>query len=141
MSNKKRKETIPKTLKNKVWDTYVGRRYGIGPCYCCSKNIDSKDFECGHVQAESKGGKLLLTNLRPICGPCNRSMGNENMYKFMQRTGFYRWYWYHYFPSTLNLLYFIAIILLMFDFYFYQLTYTRQIGLEMKIASQKAICH
>lgn len=83
-----KKQSIPKTLKNKVWDTYIGRSYGIGKCYCCRKDIDSKNFECGHVKAESKGGKLCLSNLRPICGPCNRSMGNEHMHKFMRRCGF-----------------------------------------------------
>jgi hypothetical protein len=84
----RKKATIPKTLKNKVWDHYIGKKYGIGPCYCCKRDLDSKDFECGHVQAEARGGKTNLRNLRPICGTCNRSMGTENMHKFMNRVGF-----------------------------------------------------
>jgi hypothetical protein len=83
-----RKQNIPKTLKNKVWDTYIGQQVGTGNCYCCGGCLDSKNFECGHVQAEAKGGKLSIRNLRPICLPCNRSMGTQNMHKFMKKCGF-----------------------------------------------------
>ena len=37
------RKTIPKALKNKVWDTYIGIEKGIGKCFCCQKEIDSKN--------------------------------------------------------------------------------------------------
>jgi len=118
-----RKQTIPKTLKNTVWNKYIGQKYGIGDCYCCKNPIDSKNFECGHVKAESKGGKMTLQNLRPICGPCNRSMGNQHMFTFMRRCGFRInaniLFEFIYFAFCKLLSYFIAIItiLLCFDIY------------------------
>lgn len=81
----KKRKTIPKTLKNKVWDSYIGKNKGIGECFCCSKTIDSKDFECGHVQSVNTGGETILSNLRPICGVCNKSMGTENLNIFKNK--------------------------------------------------------
>ena len=79
------RKSIPKTLKNDVWDKYIGKQKGMGSCYCCSKKIDSKNFECGHIIAVAKGGKTILQNLRPICGCCNKSMGTENLKVFKKR--------------------------------------------------------
>lgn len=76
------RKSIPKSLKNKVWDKYIGKKKGEGQCYCCAKTIDSKDFECGHVLAVCKGGTNTLENLRPICGCCNKSMGSQNLESF-----------------------------------------------------------
>lgn len=78
------RKAIPKTLKNKVWDNYIGRQKGEGECYCCGKMIDSKDFECGHIIAVAKGGSTTLDNLRPICSCCNKSMGTKNMNSFKE---------------------------------------------------------
>jgi hypothetical protein len=36
--------------------TYIGREKGVGNCFCCNSEIDSKHFECGHVIPISKGG-------------------------------------------------------------------------------------
>lgn len=135
----RKKQTIPKTLKNKVWDTWIGRQYGLGGCFCCSKTIDSKDFECGHVQAEAKGGKLSINNLRPICGVCNRSMGTENMNKFMKRTGFYNYFYW--LPSFWNMILILLFVMVCLDFYYYQFMFVRQFGYSFKIATQKAICN
>jgi hypothetical protein len=77
-----KKKTIPKTLKNQIWDKYIGRDMGIGECYCCQKDIDSKHFEAGHVISESKGGDICIKNLRPVCDLCNKSMGVMNMNEF-----------------------------------------------------------
>lgn len=76
---------IPKVLKNMVWDKYIGKSKGIGACYCCSCDIDSKNFECGHVIAFKNKGPTNLTNLRPICSVCNKSMGTENLIKFKKK--------------------------------------------------------
>jgi hypothetical protein len=78
----KKKKKIPKTIKNLVWDTYIGEDLGSGPCYVCSKKINAKDFECGHIIAESKGGDITVDNLRPVCRTCNGSVGSMNMDEF-----------------------------------------------------------
>ena len=82
---KTKKTSIPKTLKNKVWDKYIGKEKGIGNCYCCDKNIDSKHFEAGHVVAEANNGETILNNLRPICSCCNKSVGVKNLDEFKKK--------------------------------------------------------
>jgi hypothetical protein len=82
---KSKKATIPKVLKNAVWDKYIGKEHGIGNCNCCQANIDAKHFECGHVISESKGGELCIENLRPVCGLCNKSMGTMDMNEFVSK--------------------------------------------------------
>lgn len=79
---KNKKKSIPKTIKNNIWNTYIGREKGIGECYCCFSEIDSKHFECGHVISESEGGEISVENLRPVCSLCNKSMGSTDMNLF-----------------------------------------------------------
>lgn len=40
------------------------------------------NFNCGHIQAEYKGGDQSIDNLKPICQSCNSSMGTQNMDDF-----------------------------------------------------------
>ena len=83
-----KKKTINVPLKNNVWDKWVGSDITTTQCLCCSiHTINIRNFHCGHVIAESKGGKTILENLRPICGSCNSSMGTENMCDFIDRLG------------------------------------------------------
>ena len=70
---------IHKFIKSKVWDTYIGKINGVGLCYVCSCEIDSKHFEVGHVLARCKGGSSEVVNLRPVCSLCNKSIGSQNM--------------------------------------------------------------
>ena len=86
------RKNIPKTLKNKVWDKYIGAEKGQGKCYCCKGFLDSKNFECGHVTPVKKGGQNILSNLRPVCSCCNKSMGTKNLEVFKET----------YFPSPLS---------------------------------------
>ena len=81
---KKKRSAIPKALKNEVWDNSIGREKGVGHCYCCSKEIDSKHFECGHIVAVSNGGTNAIQNLKPVCSLCNKSMGSKNLEEFKQ---------------------------------------------------------
>lgn len=84
-----KKAPIPKTLRTKVWNTYISEKIGSTRCYCCSMNkISQLHFECGHVTAESLGGPTNVENLRPICGQCNKSMGIKNMDEFMKECGY-----------------------------------------------------
>ena len=75
-------KNIPKTIKSLVWDKYVGKEKGVGSCYVCKKEVDSKHFELGHIQAKAKGGTDEVDNLRPVCSLCNKSIGTKNMDEF-----------------------------------------------------------
>lgn len=79
---KYKRKSIPKTVKDKVWNTYVGKTRGVGQCYCCGSSIDSRNFDCGHIVAAARGGKNVPDNLRPVCSTCNKSMGTQNMDEF-----------------------------------------------------------
>jgi len=76
------KNSLPKTIRSLVWDKYIGKEKGIGICYVCSNEINSKHFECGHVVARKCGGTDTADNLRPICSMCNKSVGAHNMDDF-----------------------------------------------------------
>jgi len=78
-----RRKKIPKQIKTLIWNEYIGAEFPQGRCYCCQKEkIDQRNFHCGHVIAESKGGDLNIKNLRPICAACNASMGTQSMNEF-----------------------------------------------------------
>lgn len=83
-AGKYKRKSIPKAVKDKVWDEYVGVKNGTGPCYCCKGIIDSKNFDCGHIIAAAEGGENIVENLRPLCSTCNKSMGKQNMEEFIR---------------------------------------------------------
>jgi hypothetical protein len=88
-SQRYRKVNIPAAVRRTVWNTYIGEDIGRTECYVgCKNKITQLTFECGHIEAESKGGLTIVENLRPICSPCNRSMGTRNMHEFMKTFGF-----------------------------------------------------
>jgi 5-methylcytosine-specific restriction endonuclease McrA len=76
--NKVKKEQIPKRIREFVWNTYNGENYS-SKCYVawCSNNINVFNYQVGHDIPESKGGSMEISNLKPICGNCNLSMGNK----------------------------------------------------------------
>lgn len=83
-ADKKKKKTIPSTIKKLVWNTNVGESIGKTKCTCCkSTDITQMSFNCGHITAEANGGKTMVSNLKPICQNCNSSMGTKNMNEFM----------------------------------------------------------
>lgn len=77
-----KKKSIPKVLKDLVWDKNIGKEKGIGECYVCNQEIDSKRFHCGHIISEKNGGETQLDNLKPICATCNLSIGTQHMDEF-----------------------------------------------------------
>jgi hypothetical protein len=80
ISVKKKKVKISHILKKQVWDTYIGISIGELKCPMCKVDvINQMNFECGHVIPESKGGKTELSNLRPLCNKCNKSVGTTEM--------------------------------------------------------------
>lgn len=83
---KKRKQTIPKSLKILIWNKYIGDEIGKHKCLCCNNVfIYQSNFEAGHIIAEVNGGKTNETNLKPICSVCNKSMGTINMIDFQTK--------------------------------------------------------
>uniref|UniRef100_A0A6C0JM85 HNH endonuclease 5 domain-containing protein n=1 Tax=viral metagenome TaxID=1070528 RepID=A0A6C0JM85_9ZZZZ len=84
----KKKKSIPKKIKELVWNNHIGHDIATSMCTCCEKTpIKNTDFHCGHVLAEANGGTLDITNLRPICAGCNLSMGTQNMDDFKKVFG------------------------------------------------------
>ncbi len=73
------RKPIGKTLRDQVWLKYMGGK-AQGKCYCCKiRTIHITDFQVGHNKAVAKGGKNHISNLRPICGPCNRGMKTKSI--------------------------------------------------------------
>jgi len=84
----KTKRAIPKAIKTLVWNKYIGETKATAACVCCEvTEIKNTHFHCGHVVAEAFGGTLEISNLRPICAPCNLSMGTQNMDTFKATFG------------------------------------------------------
>lgn len=85
-----KKQRIPPTIRKVVFNRWSKGRISM-LCYCCRINeIDCHDFECGHIVAEGMGGRICEENLRPICTPCNRSMGTRNMFEYIEQFGFWK---------------------------------------------------
>jgi hypothetical protein len=78
-SGKPKRKPIGKSLRHQVWLKYMHNK-AEGKCYCCRiRSIHVTDFQVGHNKAVAKGGKDHISNLRPICGVCNRGMGTKSV--------------------------------------------------------------
>lgn len=85
-----KKKVIPKHIRHLVWNHYIGPDIIKHRCLCCKKSlIEITNFHVGHVQSERNGGSCEISNLRPICAPCNLSMGCENMVDFVKKYGLF----------------------------------------------------
>ena len=85
ITKNKKKKAISSTIKKLVWNVNIGEEIGKTKCVCCkSTDITQMSFNCGHIVAEAKGGKTIVSNLKPICQNCNSSMGTTNMNDFMK---------------------------------------------------------
>ena len=76
-----KRKSIPSSVKKNLWIRYTGEKYK-GPCFVCKEIIDIHNFEAGHVIPASKGGSDNISNLRPICKSCNRSMSDMDLNEF-----------------------------------------------------------
>ncbi len=86
MQIRRPKRKIPIHVRRQVWNTHIGQNFTQWKCLCCNSTaIDRDNYECGHIVAESNGGDESVSNLRPICGGCNRSMGTTNMRDFARK--------------------------------------------------------
>lgn len=63
-----------KQMKRMVWKSTFGETQTSCKVKGCKEKISWWTFEAGHDLAEAKGGKIELSNLRPICRGCNNSM-------------------------------------------------------------------
>src|SRR3990167_3146350 len=80
----KKRNPIPKKIRNAVWFEYHQFKE-FGPCYCCGIELNrKKGWHCSHVKADNKGGATTVENLRTCCRHCNLSMGNCNLYTYIQ---------------------------------------------------------
>lgn len=83
----KKKTNIPSKRKTEVWEKYIGEYKGL--CMICNKTpIKSTEFECCHVVSEYNGGSIDISNLRPGCSSCNKSMNKSNMIDWMKKMGY-----------------------------------------------------
>jgi hypothetical protein len=79
-----KKKKIPPVKRKKIWENYIGNK-ASDVCTCCRETeISMLNYDCGHIVAESEGGTLEISNLRPICKSCNSSMGTTNMKEYMK---------------------------------------------------------
>lgn len=80
------KNTLSQVIRRDCWINYlktIPENKGEVLCYCCERQmIDAHNFEAGHVISFRNGGSNHVSNLRPICGGCNKSMGTRNMEDF-----------------------------------------------------------
>jgi flagellar biosynthesis GTPase FlhF len=87
---KKNRQTLPKSVRDSVWNHYIGEDINKHRCLCCKKVlINNRQFEVGHVLSVRDCGTDEINNLRPICSPCNHSMGTTNMIEFVKTYGYY----------------------------------------------------
>ena len=84
-AEKPTREKMPQSVRYQVWDKYIGSKKIEGKCYCCKLTINNRDFEVGHNKAVARGGKNNISNLRPICKRCNRSMGTKTIEQFKRK--------------------------------------------------------
>ena len=94
-NNKYRKATIPKAIREQTWIKTFGKDFEH-KCYIswCDNVINVFDFHVGHDKPESKGGKLSVDNLKPICARCNLSMSNNySIQEWNKLNGQYKPWW------------------------------------------------
>jgi DNA gyrase/topoisomerase IV subunit A len=82
-----KRKPLPATVRHSLWkDHFHTSTEGI--CKCCNREkISSVNFEAGHIISVIKGGSNKLSNLKPICSFCNKSMGTKNMNEFIIEHG------------------------------------------------------
>lgn len=66
-----KRRKLTKKERKQVFDKAIIK----GTCYTCPAKITLDTFEEGHDKAHILGGSQELSNLFPLCMPCNREMG------------------------------------------------------------------
>lgn len=79
---------ISETSRSSTWNDTFGIATGMARCFVCENNwISQRNFECGHIVCRACGGPATPNNLKPICSPCNKSMGKRDMHEFIMNEG------------------------------------------------------
>jgi 5-methylcytosine-specific restriction endonuclease McrA len=77
---------ITASLRENVWILQNGRRFESKCAVTwCNTIVDVFNFECGHNIAHANGGATDISNLLPICGKCNKSMGTMTITEFSKQ--------------------------------------------------------
>jgi hypothetical protein len=80
-SKKSSKDRISPYKKSVVWKRQFGESVeGKCPISFCTRKLRrvKNGWQCGHIVSEHNGGPTEPSNLKPICGECNSSMGRMN---------------------------------------------------------------
>lgn len=81
---KPKRIAIPKNIRHLVWQKYNLNSLE-GKCCVCNRPITHDNFDIGHEKAVANGGKNNISNLKPICRPCNSGMGTMSIEKFKRK--------------------------------------------------------
>ena len=82
---KYKKVKISNIFKRQCWNHWIGEDIGKIICPVCKLTyITQLNFSCAHIKSESKGGKLELDNVRPVCCGCNSSVYTNDLTNFIQ---------------------------------------------------------
>lgn len=81
---KYKKVKISNIFKRQCWNHWIGEDIGKIICPVCKLTyITQLNFSCAHIKSESKGGKLELDNVRPVCCGCNSSVYTNDLTNFI----------------------------------------------------------
>ena len=76
------RKSIPKSVREGCFRNAFGDAFE-GTCFCCQDRFARDgEWEAGHITSWASGGTDDISNLRPICRACNRSMGIRHMDEF-----------------------------------------------------------
>lgn len=73
---KHRRKSIPKKVRQKVYEKYDGH------CAYCGKKIEYKDMQVDHIQSHYLEGSDELENYNPSCRQCNFYKGTLSVEDF-----------------------------------------------------------
>lgn len=81
---------IKQAVRREVWYKHNGTLGEVNCPVCFRTKITPFSFECGYIKAKACGGSNAIPNIMPICGPCNKSMGTDNLHMFIKKHWFNR---------------------------------------------------
>lgn len=78
------RKALPKKLRMDLWEKHFPSQRK-GKCFTCESEIDILAFEAGHINPVALGGLDDISNLLPLCQPCNRSMSSHHMIEWARQ--------------------------------------------------------
>lgn len=80
------RKSFSKSDVEKIWEMYIGTS-DESICPLCGMNriifSDRLTWEMAHIKAHAEGGSSDLSNIRPLCFSCNRSMGVKHIRTYL----------------------------------------------------------